>query len=351
MENIILAVILLILNLIGVGCVEMLCQGCSYKTPECYYKIIFAGAIGSIMTSIIEDELSVSSVISIGMLCALICEFLLLLRMIVKYIYKNDEMFSFYNDGTPPKFYITGDKHRNFDLVKRFCKAIKTNRRDVLIVLGDAGFNYFGDERDDKLKKDVSKLPLTLLCIHGNKENRPQHLSTYGMKNFCGGKVFYEPQYPNIYFAIDGEIYDLDGKKYIVIGGAHSVDKTRCLENGLPYFDDEMPDDSIKETVEAKLQNNKVYGILSHTCPEKYIPKEMFVSTRLSQSSKCKNKKGSKKFVKIDVDRSTEAWLDSIESKTEYTVWYCGHYHVDKEIDKISMMHKCIKPLHYWEEE
>ena len=70
-----------------------------------------------------------------------------------------------------------------------------------------------GDRRDDELKAEVSRLPITLFCLHGNKGNRPQNVGTYGVRNFCGGKVYYEPKYPHIYFAIDGEIYTFEGKK------------------------------------------------------------------------------------------------------------------------------------------
>lgn len=38
------------------------------------------------------------------------------------------------------------------------------------------------------------------------------------------------------------------------------------------------------------------------------------------------------------VDKSTEQWLDTIESRLHYERWYCGHYHTDKEIDKIRFM-------------
>ena len=35
------------------------------------------------------------------------------------------------------------------------------------------------------------------------------------------------------------------------------------------------------------------------------------------------------------VDNSTEEWLDTIEDKLEYEAWYLGHWHTDKQIDKI----------------
>lgn len=259
-----------------------------------------------------------------------------------------------YDDGTPARFYITGDKHRHFERVKDFCRVMQTRRKDVLIILGDEGFNYYDDKRDDELKKEISELNITLFCLHGNKENRPQNVGTYGIRSFCGGKVYYEPKYPNIYFAIDGEIYTFEGKKYMVVGGAHSVDKLRCLEEGLPYWDDEMPGDETKMSVETRLERNEngIYGMLTHTCPIDYLPTEMFMSTRQNAAIKRKPRKAkSKKLFKPDIDRSTEIWLGELEKKIDYKIWFCGHYHVDKQIDKIRMMHKEIRPLHLPEDD
>ena len=42
--------------------------------------------------------------------------------------------------------YITGDKHGDFTEVLDFCNDNKTSKRDLMIVLGDAGINYFADE-------------------------------------------------------------------------------------------------------------------------------------------------------------------------------------------------------------
>lgn len=278
---------------------------------------------------------------------------LILSVFILAYIHHNkgnkEKMFAYYDDGSPPKYFITGDKHRNFQNIKNFCRDMNTRRKDVIIILGDAGFNYYEDERDDKLKSEVSNLNITLFCIHGNKEKRPQNIGTYGIRSFCGGKVYYEPKYPNIYFAIDGEIYNFEGKKYMVVGGAHSVDKMRCLEEHKPFWEDEMPDETTKAKVEEKLfaEGNKIYGMMTHTCPIEYLPTEMFVSTRQNADIKRKPKKSkSKNFFKPDIDRSTEEWLSKLEKQLDYKVWYCGHYHIDKEIDKINMMYSGIRTLH-----
>lgn len=279
----------------------------------------------------------------------LIVSTLELFYLIIRQVYKKESVISYYDDGSPPKFFITGDKHRDFSRIKSFCNDTKTRRKDVLIILGDAGFNYYGDKKDDVLKAEISNLNITLFCLHGNKENRPKNVGTYGIRSFCGGKVYYEPKYPNIYFAIDGETYNFEGKKYMVVGGAHSVDKIRCIKEDLPYWDDEMPDEETKEKVEAGLGEEKyqIYGMLTHTCPIDYLPTEMFMSTRQNSIIKRKpHKAKSKKLFKPDIDRSTEIWLGELEKKLDYKIWFCGHYHIDKQIDKIQMMYKEIRPLH-----
>lgn len=59
--------------------------------------------------------------------------------------------------------------------------------------------------------------------MHGNHEERPYHIQTYRMKIWHGGEVYYEPEYPNILFAKDGEIYDFDGKRRLQ-SVAHTVE-------------------------------------------------------------------------------------------------------------------------------
>lgn len=253
------------------------------------------------------------------------------------------------------RYYITGDKHRDFSSVIKFCKNNHLRSEDTIIVLGDSGFNYYGDERDDALKARVSALNVKMLLIHGNKENRPNNISTYGIRTFLGGTVYYEPKYPNLLFAKDAEIYNFNGKEFMVIGGAHSVDKLKCLEEGLPYWEDEMPDQTIKDKVEAQLakRQSKIYGFLTHTCPLSYIPTEMLVSTQRSAGNITRNnlfgfkkrRYSGKKNYPLDINRSTEEWLETIKSNTSFSEWYCGHYHIDKELGGIKMMKSEILPF------
>ena len=221
--------------------------------------------------------------------------------------------------------YITGDTHGDFRNVARFCKKMQTEKKDVLIILGDAGINYYGPEQDERKKKYLESLPITIFAIHGNHEMRPQTIPTYYEVNWNCGRVYVEDEYPHILFAKDAELYNLNGMRTFVVGGAYSVDKNYRLLRGLAWWPDEQPSDEIKLQAEEKLEGLdwKVDVVLTHTAPLKYEPTEVFLPM-INQSM---------------VDKSTEQWLDTIEERLDYQKWYCGHYHTAKKIDKIEFMY------------
>lgn len=225
--------------------------------------------------------------------------------------------------------YITGDTHSDFSRIKAFCKDYDTTIDDVIVILGDAGINYYRGAKDIKLKYALSNLPITIFCIHGNHEIRPHTIVSYDKMKWNEGMVYYENAYPNILFAVDGEIYKLNNKQCIAIGGAYSVDKDYRLMMGYGWWEDEQPSNEIKQTVEKVLLENTVDIVLSHTCPLKYEPIEVFLSF-IDQST---------------VDKSTEEWLDKIEESITYEKWYCGHYHTSKRIDKMQFMFEDIDIL------
>ena len=228
--------------------------------------------------------------------------------------------------------YITGDKHGEFKEVFEFCHEQKTNTNDIMIILGDAGINYFANERDYTLKNSLLEYPITFFCIHGNHEERPENIKSYKTKKFHEGLVYYEKDYPNILFAKDGEVYNFNNKNVLVIGGAYSVDKYFRLQYGYNWYKSEQPSEETKKCVLDKIHSlgNKVDVILSHTCPYKYLPRETFL-TGIDQSK---------------VDNSTEYFLDEIEENTDYKLWYCGHFHTDKTVDKIIFMFHDIRELY-----
>lgn len=219
--------------------------------------------------------------------------------------------------------YFTGDTHGGYRSIIKFANRFHLLRTDVIVILGDAGYNYYGGERDAEAKLHLSHVKPTILCIHGNHEIRPANIPSYKTKEWNGGIVWYEEEYPNLLFAKDGELYALNGLNYLAIGGAYSVDKHLRIRRGAGWWEDEQPSDETKRYVEEQIRAHKVDVILSHTCPRKYIPTEVFLPM-VDQST---------------VDNSTEIWLDQIEESVNYKAWFCGHWHTDKRIDRMHFLY------------
>lgn len=241
------------------------------------------------------------------------------------------------------RLFITGDCHGGFYGVAKFCETHKTTKDDVLIVLGDAGINYYVKHRKNheflrykdqprsiRLKETLNTLPLTLFCIQGNHEARPEGIDGYITKTWNGGEVYLQENYPNILFAKDGETYDFNGMKTLVLGGAYSVDKFYRLSVGWAYFPEEQMSKEAMDKVREKVKEDTCYDlVLSHTCPHIYEPVEAYLDY-VDQSN---------------IDKTTEKFLDEIEENIQYKRWFCGHWHIEKDVDKIEFLFNSIIEL------
>ena len=223
--------------------------------------------------------------------------------------------------------YITGDTHRDFSRLNN----IPYKSGDMLIVLGDAGINFLLNDDDRKVKEVLNSLGIKLFCIRGNHEERPENISSYMEVEMFDGKVFMESEYPNLIFAKDGETYNINGIKVLVIGGAYSVDKEWRIRNNYGWFKDEQLSQEEMEQILNKVKGEKYDVVMTHTCPYKYEPREMFLSG-IDESK---------------VDKSMEHFLDKVEESIEYDKWYCGHYHTEKQIDKLEFMFESVKEFKF----
>lgn len=232
------------------------------------------------------------------------------------------------NNLDAPVITITGDTHRKFERLLSFTQRFGVVDGDLMIILGDACINYYGNGKDDLIKYRLSKLGIKLFCIHGNHEMRPGSTGLYSEKVWNGGKVYVEDKYPFLMFAKDGEIYDIGGYKTLVIGGAYSVDKYYRQSQGYQWFSDEQPSGETRAFVERQLEKHdwSVDVVLSHTVPYKYRPVDHFIQG-LDQST---------------VDSGTERWLGEIEERLTYKRWYAGHFHCDRDIDELKIMYRKV---------
>ena len=223
--------------------------------------------------------------------------------------------------------YLTGDTHGDFrDLITKSIRYGITER-DLLIILGDVGINYFGDYRDQKHKDWLSMIPVTILCIRGNHELRPTspeiaHL--YRRTEWMGDFAYVEDTYPRFVMAEDGARYHINGRDFLVIGGAYSVDKHYRLRMGYRWFPDEQLTTEETEAIRQKViaHGNKEDIILAHTCPYDHRPVEAFLPG-LDEST---------------VDNTMERFLQEIVDQAEYNSFFCGHWHIEKQDGKIRFL-------------
>ena len=226
---------------------------------------------------------------------------------------------------------LVSDTHGDFKRIRDVSKKLNTTKEDVLIILGDCGFNYYFNERDNQLKNKIAKYPITIFAIRGNHEARPQEMSgKWHYEKFFGNRVIVENNYPNIKYALDGYDYYIPYYKYynedgstcyeyyhaFVIGGAYSVDKYHRISNGWSWFENEQLNEQEQKDIMDYLDwlhnnNRPIELFLTHTCPITYEPTDLFLPT-VNQAM---------------VDKSMERFLGEIEKKYKYKLWCFGHFH------------------------
>ena len=224
--------------------------------------------------------------------------------------------------------YVAGDQHGIFG---QLLWQIQRGRlfEDAIILLGDAGVNYFGDYRDVNSKNKLQNTGCTFLLVRGNHEARPggekYSIKEIEKENFKG-RFMEEEGYPNILYMLDGETYTFRShpgapeKTALCIGGAYSVDKYIRLhkqEMGYPdflWFPDEQLSKEEMDAILPKVQGGKWDYVFTHTCPTCMIPQDRMLSW-VDRST---------------VDRSMEEFLQKVHDNINFSKWYCGHWHVDR---------------------
>lgn len=191
----------------------------------------------------------------------------------------------------------------------------------ALIILGDAGLNFYLNKTDWKNKRNINNTGITLYCVRGNHEERPENLgfeSVYDEE--VSGYVWMEKEFPNIKYLMDGKEYSFNGHNALVIGGAYSVDKWYRISGRDPetewtgWFKDEQLTPVERVEIETACKGKEYDFIFTHTCPISWEPTDLFIGG-LDQSS---------------IDKSMELWLNDIKDTCSWKAWCFGHYHDDR---------------------
>lgn len=225
--------------------------------------------------------------------------------------------------------YITGDLHGNIEQIKEVMDKVNCKIDNVIIQLGDAGFNYHLNKKDKQVKDFVYNYDINWFVIRGNHDANPIYNKNIVETEQYGNHGYIEKDYPNIFYAENGNVYNIQGNDFLVLGGAYSVDKWYRIDHGYNWFNDEQMS---KEEMEKFWQSgiSKVDAILSHTCPYENMPRHLFLS-QIDQST---------------VDNSMEYFLHNVKKKVQYNNWFFGHFHANEQIEEnMYMLYNGI--IHY----
>ena len=222
--------------------------------------------------------------------------------------------------------YITGDTHAPIDLgklsTKRFPIQKELSKQDYLIICGDCGLVWDDSLRDIYWQQWLSDKKFTTLWIDGNHENFDL-LYQYPLIDRFGGKV--REISTDIFHLDRGQVLNIDGKKFFVMGGATSHDKIYRKEH-ISWWQEEVPSlDEMNRGIEALDANNwTVDYVLTHCAPRG-------IQTMIEDW--------------YENDELT-SYLERIRTDLKFTKWFFGHYHIDKEInEKFTAVYNNIIPI------
>lgn len=139
-----------------------------------------------------------------------------------------------------------------------------------------------------------------------------------------GDTAYVKDIYPRFIMAEDGARYHINGRDFLVIGGAYSVDKPYRLRMGYRWFPDEQLTAAEMDVIRQKARDHgSCEGIiLAHTCPYDQRPVDCFLAG-VNQS---------------DVDNTMEHFLQEIVDTADYNAFYCGHWHTERQNGKLRIL-------------
>lgn len=224
--------------------------------------------------------------------------------------------------------FITGDLHGRSYISKlqKFNNVYgnQLSRDDTLIILGDVCVPWHDppDENDRKMLNLMENFPWTTVFIDGNHEN---HDFLSRIKPTKYGENLAQFITPHVIHLMRDRIYNIEGKSFLTMGGAHSINKA-MLQNQYNWWETEAP-----TKIERKICDNTIEKstghvdyILTHTPPAKQL-KEHAIAT-------------------ISPWKPDEynLWLqEHIADKITFNTWFYGHMHDDRpwETKYVPLMH------------
>ena len=230
---------------------------------------------------------------------------------------------------------ICGDTHGVLDTIKisNFQETDqKLDKNDYLIICGDAGIVW----EYETLKESVDyfeSFGTNILFVDGNHENF-DILNSFPISIWNGGKVHKISD--RIYHLMRGQVFNISGTTFLTIGGADSTDKeirTESLnwwkEESFSYQDYEEAYNNLKQS------DFKIDYVISHSPNNELLQKLYNLFTCCGESVPY--------FLQKKITPSqTSNILQDIKAKITFKKWFCGHLHIDENIEKYKILYSYL---------
>jgi 3-oxoacid CoA-transferase subunit A len=182
------------------------------------------------------------------------------------------------------------------------------------IILGDGGFLWPGNQKTDQHNYNAfAYRPFPVLCVIGNHEPILGRSYVPERDIGIGETVYLINEKPFVAYLKRGKIYNIDGFRFLVLGGALSIDKDNRIP-GRSWWENEYWTEQEKQDVFKLLESEKIFDcVLSHTGPNR-VNKKIFKASEYSS-----------KIIHDEVARLN----DQIDDQIQCRKWWCGHWHQD----------------------
>jgi len=221
---------------------------------------------------------------------------------------------------------LSGDFHANarneLDIITKSAllkkyKKTKYGKIKYHIILGDGGFMWHGNVKTDLYNyKELAERPFPILCVIGNHEPVLGCPDLPEIDIGIGEKVIQiKKENPFTAYLKRGKIYKIENHKFLVLGGALSIDKEFRVPN-ISWWENEYWSESEKNELLLLLKKKKRFDyVLSHTGP-----------TRINRIINPYKLAG----IMPKFFDEVAAFNEKIDEMITCKQWLCGHWHTDK---------------------
>ncbi len=238
----------------------------------------------------------------------------------------------FLEENMARNIYVIGDIHGDYGIFDaKFGDRLLSSsspKEDILFVAGDAGFinSYENEKSKSQRIEHLNSLPFIIIVVLGNHENY-DIIESFNVVELFKGKC-YKEEGVDVYYAQNGQIFDIEGTKIFTFNGGLSIDKEKRLEYekeyGIKFW---WPQEIKTEDFPIAFHNyftHQVDFIITHDVPKDvYFKLISFIPGRF-KSQTC----------------PLQDFLQRIYSIPKFKHWYAGHYHPSYPVtlDKITVL-------------